>query len=88
MSGEAFSAYGVGKEEGGVVLTQLANNSSAAQQGLKEGDVVQQVNGQAVRTSAALLRACADAGKKPLKLKIVRDQQAKEITVKASNSGM
>ena len=88
LSGEAFSAYGVGKEEGGVVLTQLANNSSAAQQGLKEGDVVQQVNGQAVRTSAALLRACADAGKKPLKLKIVRDQQAKEITVKASNSGM
>jgi len=81
LSGEAFSAYGVGKEEGGVVLTQVAKNSQAAQQGLKEGDVVQQVNGQAVRTSDALLKACARAGSKPLKLKIVRDQQAKEIVV-------
>ena len=81
LSGEAFSAYGVGKEEGGVVLTQVAKNSQAAQQGLKEGDVVQQVNGQAVRTSAALLKVCARAGSQPLKLKIVRDQQAKEIVV-------
>ena len=81
LSGEAFSAYGVGKEEGGVVLTQVAKNSQAAQQGLKEGDVVQQVNGKAVRTSAALLKVCARAGSQPLKLKIVRDQQAKEIVV-------
>ena len=88
LSGEAFSAYGVGKEEGGVVLTQVAKNSEAAQQGLKEGDVVQQVNGKAVRTSDALLQACARAGKKPLTLKIVRDQQAKKITVQASNSGL
>ena len=81
LSGEAFSAYGVGKEEGGVVLTQVAKNSQAAQQGLKEGDVVQQVNGKAVRTSAALLKACARAGSQPLTLKIVRDQQVKEIVV-------
>ena len=81
LSGEAFSAYGVGQEEGGVVLTQVAKNSAAAQQGLKEGDVVQQVNGQAVRTSAALLQACARAGKKPLTLKIVRNQQLVEIMI-------
>jgi hypothetical protein len=81
LSGEAFSAYGVGKEEGGVVLTQVAKNSEAAQQGLKEGDVVQQVNGKAVRTSDALLQACARAGKKPLTLKIVRDQQLMEIMI-------
>ena len=71
-----------------MVLTQVAKNSEAAQQGLKEGDVVQQVNGKAVRTSDALLQACARAGKKPLTLKIVRDQQAKKITVQASNSGL
>jgi len=81
LSGEAFSAYGVGKEEGGVVLTQVAKDSEAAQQGLKEGDVVQQINGQAVRTSAALLQACARAGKKPLTLKIVRDQQLMKIMI-------
>ena len=81
LGGEEFSAYGVGKEDGGVVLNEVPKDSKAAQQGLKEGDVVQQVNGKAVRTSDQLLKACAGAGKKPLKLKIVRDQQAKEIVV-------
>ena len=79
LGGEEFSAYGVGKEDGGVVLNKVPKDSKAAQQGLKEGDVVQQVNGKAVRTSDQLLKASAGAGKKPLKLKIVRDQQAKEI---------
>ena len=79
LGGEEFSAYGVSKEDGGVVLSQVAKDSKAAQQGLKEGDVVQQVNGKAVRTSDQLLKACSQAGSKPIKLMIVRDQQAKEI---------
>jgi len=81
LSGEDFSAYGVGKEQGGVVLIDLPQNSEAARRGLKEEDVVQQVNGKAVRTSAALLQACARAGKKPLTLKIVRDQQLMKIMI-------
>ena len=79
MGGEEFSAYGVSKEDGGVVLNKVPKDSIAAQQGLKEGDVVQQVNGKAVRTSDQLLKASSQAGNKPIKLKIVRDQQAKEI---------
>ena len=79
LGGEEFSAYGVSKEDGGVVLNQVPKDSIAAQQGLKEGDVVQQVNGKAVRTSDQLLKACSQAESKPIKLMIVRDQQAKEI---------
>ena len=79
LGGEEFSAYGVSKEDGGVVLNQVPKDSIAAQQGLKEGDVVQQVNGKAVRTSDQLLKACSQGGSKPIKLMIVRDQQAKEI---------
>jgi hypothetical protein len=79
LGGEEFSAYGVSKEDGGVVLNKVPKDSIAAQQGLKEGDVVQQVNGKAVRTSDQLLKASSQAGNKPIKLKIVRDQQAKEI---------
>ena len=81
LAGEAFSAYGVGKEAGGVVLHAVPTNSEAAQRGLKEGDVVQQVNGQPVRSSEALLQATARAGSKPLTLQIVRDQQAMEIVI-------
>ena len=81
LAGEAFSAYGVSKEAGGVVLHAVPTNSEAAQRGLKEGDVVQQVNGQPVRSSEALLQATARAGSKPLTLQIVRDQQAMEIVI-------
>ena len=81
LSGEEFSAYGVSKDDGGIVLNNVPKDSVAAQQGLKEGDVVQQVNGKAVRTSDELLKACAKAGNTALKLKVVRDQQAKEIVI-------
>jgi hypothetical protein len=81
LRGEAFSAYGVSQEAGGVVLHDVPTNSEAAQQGLKAGDVVQQVNGKPVRTREALLRACLLAETKPLTLRIVRDQQTMGLVI-------
>ena len=81
LEGEEFSAYGVSQEDGGVVLTEVSKDSEAARRGLEDGDVVQQINGTAVRTSDALLQACSLAGSKPLTLKIVRNQQAKEVVI-------
>jgi len=81
LAGEEFSAYGVGKEDGGVVLTEVPEGSEAARRGLKEGDIVQQVKGEAVSTSDALLQACVRAGSKPLTLKLVRQQQTREIVI-------
>jgi hypothetical protein len=81
LEGEDFSAYGVGKEDGGVVLIEVPQDSEAARRGLMEGDLVQQVNGQAVRTADELVQACVRAGNKPLKLKIVRNQTAMEIVI-------
>ncbi len=81
VSGEEFSAYGVGKEEGGVVLLEVPKDSEAARQGLEEGDVIQQINGRAVRTSNALLRIVAGARSKPLALKLVRNQQVSNIVI-------
>ena len=81
LGGEEFSAYGVAREDGGVVLTEVPKDSKAARCGLQEEDVVQQVNGQAVRSSDALVKACSRAGNKPLTLKVVRRQQAMEIVI-------
>jgi membrane-associated protease RseP (regulator of RpoE activity) len=81
MGGEDFSAYGVGKEEGGVVLIEVPEGSEAARRGLLEVDVVQQVNGKAVRTSEALLKAVARAGNKPLRLKVVRNQTTMDLVI-------
>ena len=81
LRGEEFSAFGVGKEEGGVVLIDVPADSEAARQSLQEGDLVQQVNGKAVRTSKALLEASSRAGSNSLTLKVVRDQQVIEVKI-------
>jgi S1-C subfamily serine protease len=81
LEGEDFSAYGVGKEDGGVVLIEVPQDSEAARRGLMEGDLVQQVNGQAVRTADELVQACVRAGNKPLKLKVVRNQQTMQLVI-------
>jgi S1-C subfamily serine protease len=81
LEGEDFSAYGVGKEDGGVVLIEVPQDSEASRRGLMEVDLVQQVNGQAVRTADELVQACVRAGNKPIKLKVVRNQTAMEIVI-------
>ena len=49
-------AYSIGKEIEGVVLTHVKSVSAAADAGLREGDVVQEVNGRPV-TSVEEFRA-------------------------------
>jgi hypothetical protein len=48
---------------------------------LQEGDLVQGVNGQGVSHTDQLFSALLKAGASPLKLRIIRNQQAKEITL-------
>ena len=44
------SGYSIGKDIEGVVLTHVKNVSAAADAGLREGDVIQEVNGKPVTT--------------------------------------
>ncbi|MBK1825534.1 PDZ domain-containing protein [Haloferula rosea] len=81
LSGVEFSAYGVSKEDGGVALTKVPADSAAAKEGLKSGDLIQGVNGKAVKNIAQLLRALSAEKSKTLELKVVRDQKATELTV-------
>jgi len=55
-------SYSVGKEIEGVVLTHVKNVSAAADAGLREGDVVQEVNGRAVTTVEAFRAELKKAG--------------------------
>lgn len=82
LAGEEFSAYGVSKDDGGVVLIEVPTNSEAARHGFQEGDVIQQINGKATPTIKALLQTYLRAGNKALKIKFVRQQQAQEIIIK------
>ncbi|MGJ8672696.1 right-handed parallel beta-helix repeat-containing protein [Rubritalea sp.] len=85
LSGVEFSAYGVSQDEGGVALIEIPKNSAAAKTELKEGDLVQAVNGKAVKNSAQFFKVLSSIQNKSLKLKVVRDQQVIELEVVRSS---
>ncbi len=75
MEGEEFSVYGVPRESGGVVLKSVPAASPLAKAGLQNEDLIQSVNGKAVRSVRDLLRL---AKTPPIKLGFVRGQETKE----------
>ncbi len=81
LQGEEFSAFGVSKEDGGVQLVKVPANSDAARAGLQDNDLVQQVNTMKVSNTDQLFAALKKAGEAPVKLRIIRNQQAMEITL-------
>ncbi|MDF7800404.1 right-handed parallel beta-helix repeat-containing protein [Pontiellaceae bacterium B1224] len=80
LEGEEFSAFGVSKDEGGVVLEKVPQHSVASKAGLKSGDLIQGVNGKSVKNTDQLFQALEEGG--PVKLKVVRNQQLIEVQVK------
>ena len=79
LEGEEFSAFGVGREEGGVHLSEVAPGSAAAAAGLRRGDLVQRVNDGGVKTPEELLRATDLAGGKPMELLVIREQAERKM---------
>lgn len=86
LSGSDFSAYGVSQKEGGVALKNVPADSVAAKGGLLTGDLIQGVNGKPVpnlsRFSAALKRVTSEE----ISLKLIRNQQIKELKVENDKS--
>jgi hypothetical protein len=81
LEGEEFSAFGVSKEDGGVQLVKVPAGSAAARAGLRENDLVQQVNDRKVSHTGQLFAALDKAGKAPIRLRVIRNQQPMEITL-------
>jgi len=66
----------------GIIIESVEPTAPAAKAGLVPGDVITEVNGQAVRTGTDLVNPIAQTpvGQK-VKLRVVRDRQAREVTV-------
>jgi len=79
LQGEEFSAFGVSKEDGGVQLVKVPKGSAAAREGLKENDLVQQVNGMKVSHTDQLFAALRKSKQAPVKLLVIRNQQPLEV---------
>jgi alpha-L-fucosidase len=83
LEGEQFSAFGVNKNDMGVQLREVPEDSPAAKAGLRKNDIVQQLNGRATPNTAALFAALTAAGGSPLTVSLVRSQQAMEVALGA-----
>lgn len=81
IQGEEFSAFGVSKEDGGVQLARVPEKSDATRAGLQDNDLVQQVNGTKVSNTDQFFAALEKAAAAPIKLRIIRNQQAVDITL-------
>lgn len=73
LTGEEFSAFGVSRESGGVQVLKIAQGSIAARLGLRVNDLIQGFDGQAIKTTADLVKF--PESEKGVSLKVIRDQQ-------------
>jgi serine protease Do len=81
------AALGIGVERGrnGLVITEVNPDSRAADAGLREGDVIQEVNRQPVQTVDELRAAVRKTADRPVLLLVERDGHTTFVTVRPSN---
>lgn len=84
LKGEEYSAFGTRKEDGGIAL-QVPSGSLAAKAGLQDGDLIQGLDGKAVSNVGAFFKALSETNATSLTLKVVRNQQQLELTVKRNS---
>ena len=78
LSGEEFSAYGVSKEESGVVVSNVNPKGLGKKIGLQNGDVIQNINGQKTQNVKAL-RVVISKLKGDTTFTVIRNQEKVEL---------
>ena len=81
------AALGISVEKGkkGLVITGVNPDSRAADAGLQEGDVIQEVNRKPVDSVDALREAVRKTSDRPVLLLVEREGQTRFVTVRPSN---
>lgn len=82
LTEELRSEYNLAEDVEGVIVLSVDEKSPAAKVGLQEGDVIQQVNRQAVKSVAEARANMGEAGN-AVQLKIIRDGQMKFLIIKS-----
>ena len=86
LSKQLAEHFGV---DGGVMVSEVRENSPAAKAGLKAGDIIVEANGNAVNDDGELIRLINDKKEGDITLTIVRDgkRQTKSVTPEAAMDG-
>jgi S1-C subfamily serine protease len=84
-AGEEMSAFGLGYDDGGVLLTVVADNSMAAKCGFRSGDLLQGIDGIKIKTIGQLKDYLSEKGcvGKSHKMTVIRNQGPVTISMKA-----
>jgi hypothetical protein len=84
LAGQEFSAIGVAADAVGVFAAEVAEGSAAFAAGLRQGDLIQTVNDQAVGSAREFLAAVTAAPQEhTLSLKIIRNQKTHVLNINA-----
>jgi Do/DeqQ family serine protease len=82
LTGEMASRYGLDAEDQGLVVTRVDPASNAANAGIRQGDLIQEVNRQPVRSIAGFSSAIRASGSRPALILIKRRNNMVYLTLR------
>ncbi|MCP5536215.1 MAG: right-handed parallel beta-helix repeat-containing protein [Akkermansiaceae bacterium] len=85
LKGGEYSAFGVSKEDGGIALVEVPEDSEARHLGFEENDLIQGVNQHKVTNLRQWFAALAKVGPDALKVKTVRNQKSEVMPVSGNS---
>jgi serine protease Do len=85
LTAETASRFGLDADDQGLLVTRVDSSSNAANAGIRQGDLIQEVNRQPVKTIAEFSAAVQKSGAKPALVLIKRRNNVIYVTLKAAS---
>jgi Do/DeqQ family serine protease len=85
LTADSAQRYGLDPDDQGLLVTKVDPNGSAAEAGIRQGDVIQEVNRQAVRSVPDFSAAMQRSGSRPALVLVKRRNQVTYLTLKANS---
>lgn len=85
LTAEMAQRNGLDADDHGLLVTRVDPNGSAANAGIRQGDLIQEVNRQAVETAAQFSAAILQSGAKPALVLVKRRNNVIYLTLKANS---
>ena len=85
LTGQMASKYGLDADDQGLLVTKVDPAGSAANAGIRVGDLIQEVNRQPVKTVTEFTAAIQQSGAKPALVLVKRGNRVIYLTLKANS---
>jgi predicted metalloprotease with PDZ domain len=85
LTSDSAQRFGLDADDQGLLVTRVDPSSNAAAAGIRQGDLIQEVNRQPVRTFAEFGNAIRQSGSRPALVLIKRRNAVIYVTLKAGS---